>query len=115
VRLRFLGVQVINQDGDRLRRVSRCLQRLQAYAAEFNQAAVAKPRKGITRLCSGSEINCRSYAVTQLKMPCDKIRVKMRQDYVFNLECMFGGKRNVLVCIALRVNDGSCSCGLVAN
>jgi len=39
-------------------------------------------------------------------MPGDKISVEMRQEDVLNLEGMFGGKRDVLVRITLRVHDG---------
>jgi hypothetical protein len=48
-------------------------------------------------------------------MPGDKIRMKVRQDHVLDLERVLGGKRNVLVGVSLRVNDGRCPPGLVPN
>ncbi len=37
VRLRIAGVQIVNDDGDRLRSVARRFQRLQAHASEFDE------------------------------------------------------------------------------
>jgi len=48
-------------------------------------------------------------------MPGDKIGVEMRQEYVLDLERVFGGKRNVLVRVTLRVNDGCRACLLASN
>ena len=48
-------------------------------------------------------------------MPGDKIGVEMRQEYVLDLEYVFGGKRNVLVRVTLRVNDGCRACLFVSD
>ena len=48
-------------------------------------------------------------------MPGDKIGVEMRQEHVLDLEAVLGGKRDVLVDVALRVNDGCRACRLVSN
>jgi hypothetical protein len=48
-------------------------------------------------------------------MPGDEIGVEMRQEYVLDLERVLGGKRNVLVRVPLRVNDGCRACLLVSN
>ena len=40
--------------------------------------------------------------------------MKVRQDHVLNLESVLGSKRNVLVGVALRVNDSGCPRGFVS-
>ncbi len=42
VRLRIAGIQIVNDDGDRLRRVARRFQHLQAHAPEFENVAIVK-------------------------------------------------------------------------
>jgi hypothetical protein len=48
-------------------------------------------------------------------MSGDEIGVEMSQEYMFDRQRMFGGKRNVLVGIALRVNDSGGGALLVAD
>jgi len=46
-------------------------------------------------------------------MPCDKIGVKVRKKYVFDFEAVLGRISDVLVRVALRVNDGGRACCFV--
>ena len=110
MRLRIAGVQVVNDDGDRFRSVARRFQHLQAHASEFENVAIAKRSKRVRRFRRGAQIDCCAHAIAQLQMPGDKIGVEMRQEYVLDLERVLGGKRNVLVGVALRVNDGCRAC-----
>jgi hypothetical protein len=48
-------------------------------------------------------------------MAGDKIGVQMSEEHVFDVETVLGGKSNVLVDVALRVDDGRDSCGFVTN
>ena len=48
-------------------------------------------------------------------MPGDKIGVQMGKEYVLNFKPVLGCKGDVLVRIALRVDDGGRACGLVSN
>jgi hypothetical protein len=41
--------------------------------------------------------------------------MEMGKEYVFDFEGVLGGKRDVLVRVALRVNDGGRACRLVSN
>ena len=106
MRLRIAGVQVVNDDGDRLRRVARRFQYFQADASEFENVAIAKRSKRVRRFGRGAQIDCCAHAIAQFQMPGDKIGVEMRQEYVLDLERVLGGKRNVLIRVPLRVNDG---------
>jgi hypothetical protein len=52
--------------------------------------------------------------MTQFQMPGDEISVKMGQKYVLDLKSVLGGKRDVLVRVPLRVNNG-CRAGLLVS
>ena len=62
--------------------------------------------KRVRRFSRGAEIDGRAHAIAQLQMPGNEIGVEMRQEYVLDLERVLGGKGDVLVGVALRVNDG---------
>ena len=83
---------------------------LQAHAPEFDNVAIAKRSKRVSRFGRGAQIDRCAHAIAQLQMPGDKIGVEMRQEYVLDLERVLGGKRNVLVRVPLRVNDGCRAC-----
>ena len=93
----------------------RRFQRLQAHATEFQSVAIAKRCKRVFRFGSGAEIDFRADAIAQLQMPGDEIGVKMRQKYVLDLQPMFGGERDVLIRIPLRVDDGGSAGFLVSD
>jgi hypothetical protein len=48
-------------------------------------------------------------------MSSNEIGVEMRQEYVFDLKGVLGGKRDVLVRVALRANNSCRACLLVSN
>jgi hypothetical protein len=48
-------------------------------------------------------------------MSSNEIGVEMRQEYVLDLKGVLGGKRDVLVRVALRINDGRRAGLLVSN
>jgi hypothetical protein len=47
-------------------------------------------------------------------MTGNKIGVEMSQEYVFDFEGVLGGERDVLVRVALGVNDGGRACRFVS-
>ena len=106
MRLRLADVQIVNHDGDRFGGVARRFQRLQAHAPEFQNVAIAQRSERVRRFRRGAQINCRAGSIAQLQMAGDKIGVQMRQDYVLDFERVLGGECDVLVYVALRVNDG---------
>src|ERR1700719_1732552 len=115
MRLRIAGIQVINYYGDRLGSVAGRLQNFQANASEFQNVAVVKRGERVPGFGRRAKINRCAYAVAQLQMPGDEIGVQMGQKYVFDLESVLSSKRNVLVGIALGVDDGSRRGGLVTD
>jgi hypothetical protein len=48
-------------------------------------------------------------------MPGHKIGVEMSEEYVPDPESVFGGEGNVLIRVALRVNDGGRACSFVSD
>src|SRR5215472_1785589 len=115
MRLPVAVVQVKNQDRDRFRRVAGSLERLQTYAAKFNEVVVAKRGKRVSCFGRGPQVDCRSHPIAQFQVSGDKIRMKMRQKHVLNLEPVLGRKRGVLFGVSLWINDGGCAGRLVPN
>src|SRR5579862_2757569 len=104
MRLRVAGVQVVNEDGDGFWSVARGFQHLQANAPEFQNIAIMKRSKRSRRLGGGAKNDSCAHAVPELQMSGDKIGVEVSQEYVLDLERVFSGQGNVLVCVALRIN-----------
>ena len=85
VGLRVAGVEIVDDDGDRFRRVAGRFQHLQAHAAEFENVAIVKRREGVGRLRGGAEIDGRADAIAQLQMAGDEIGVQVREEDVLDL------------------------------
>jgi len=115
MRLRIAGVQIVDEDGNRLRRVAWRFQRLQSHASELKNVAIVKRSERVSRFGRRAEINRRAYTVAQFQVPGYEISVEMRQKNVLDLEYVLGGKRNVLVRVALRINDRCRACRFVSN
>src|SRR5882757_525632 len=99
------GIEVIHDDGDRLRGVSWSFQSLQTYASELENVAIAKRRKCVRCFRRAAQIDGRASAIAQLQMSGNEIGVEMCQEDVLDLERMFGGERDVLIDIPLWVHN----------
>ena len=110
--LHITPCEIVNDDGDRLRSVTRCFQHLQTYALEFENVAIATRSKCVRCFGRRAEIDRCAHAIAQFQMPGNEIGVEMSQEYVLDLERVFGSKLNVLVRIPLSTTaavpvDGS--------
>ena len=114
MRLRIAPVEVVNDEGDRFRSVARRFEGLQAHASELEDLAIAKRNEYIRCLRHGSQIDFCAYPIAQFQMSSNEIGMEMRQEYVLDLKSVLGSKRDVLVRVALRVNDG-CRTGLLVS
>src|SRR5205814_7045239 len=112
---RFARIKIVNEDGNRLWRVARGFQSLQSHPSEVDSRSIAERSKCITSLGFRSEVNRRTCPIAQFQMPSNKISVQMGQYDVLNFEFVLCGKCNVLVGVALRVNDSCRACTFVAN
>ena len=85
--------------------MTRSFKNLQSYLAEFQDIAIPQRHKGILGGGVCAEINLRPHTVTQLKMSGDEIGVEVGQEHVAYLQpqppCVF----QVLVDIALRIDN----------
>ena len=86
--------------------MARRFQCLEAHAAEFDNVAIVKRSKRVAGFRRGAQINFRAHAIAQFQMAGDEIGVKMRQENVLDFEPMLGGKGDVLIGVALRIDDG---------
>ena len=80
----------------------------QADVAEFDDLAVVKGSKCIGGFGCRAEINIGADAIAEFEMAGDEIGVEMGEKDVLDLEAVFGGESDVLVDVALRIDDGGC-------
>src|SRR5262249_41560582 len=90
MRVDIAGVEVVNENGDRLRSVAWRFQHLEAYAPEFDHVAIATGSKCVPRFGRSAEINRCAHATAQFQMPSNEIGVEMSQEYVLDLKRMLG-------------------------
>src|SRR5215469_11825470 len=88
---------------------------LQAQARELERIAVFHRGEGVLGLRAGAESNRGTAAVAQLQMPGDEIGMEMREEDVADGEAELCGVGQVLLDIALRINDDRSSAGLVSD
>ena len=113
--LRFAGVEIVNDDGDRFGSVAGRFQRFQADASEFEDVAIVERSERVRRFRGGAEIDGRADAIAQFEMPGDEIGVEMGEEDVLDGEGVFGGEGEVLIDVALRIDNGGGAGCLVAN
>ena len=113
--LRGPGSPIVNKDRDRLGRVAGRFQHLQADGPEFEDVAIVKCPERICRFGRGAQADRRADTIAQLEMSSDEIGMQMGQKHVLDLQRMLGGERDVMIRIALRVNNGSRAGLLVSN
>jgi hypothetical protein len=115
VRVRLAAIAIEDQDGDRLRCVSRGLERLQPYGAELDAIAVGQRRERVFRFGRGAQIDGGADAIPQLEMTRDEIGMKVRQQHVRDPQVVLARERQILIDVALRIDDGSNLRALVAD
>src|SRR5262245_19178839 len=99
------GLGVGNQNADAFRRVSGSLQYPQNDFADLEFGAVFRWRIVESRVGFPPEDNLRPCAFGKLAMAADEIGVQMRLDDVFDLQPFGFGFVDVLLDVALRIND----------
>ena len=114
--VRFCRVllEIEDQDRDRLDGVAGGLEHLQAQSREVERIAVLHRHEGVFRLGAGAEMDGRAATVAQFQMAGDKVGVEVGEKDVADLEAEFLGVGQVLLNIALRVDDDGGRTGLVS-
>ena len=105
---------VVDDERDRLRRVTRSLERLECHArAQLQHVTIRQGLERKLRLSARAEADRRADLITQLEMSRDEIGMEVGQDRVANLEPLLLRIGDVLVDVTLRVNDRSDPASLV--
>ena len=113
VRLGRIFVEIEHEDRDRLDSVAGGLEHLQTQSREAESIAVFHGDEGVFSLGAGTEMDGRAAAGAQLEVTGDEVGVEVGEKYVANLEPRFFGVGQVLLNVALRVNDDGGRTGLV--
>jgi hypothetical protein len=86
----------------------------EAQFRELERIAVFHRHESVFRLGTGAEMDGRAATVAQLQVAGDEVGVKMREEDVANLEAEFFCIGQVLLDIALGVDDDGGRAGLVS-
>ena len=105
--------EVQRQDRDPLGRVPRGLHDREARIAELDHVAVLERRELVLRARPCAEEDPRSDPIAELQVTRDEVGVEVREQDVLDRGALRLGVLDVLVDVALRVDDGSGACPLV--
>ena len=105
--MRFCRVllQIEHQDRDGLNGVSRCFENLYTQPWELERISVLHRYKCVFRLCAGTKTDSSAATVAQLQLPCNEVSMKVSQKNVADFEAEFLSVDQVLVDIALWINN----------
>ena len=115
LRLGGAAIGIVDDQRDRLGRVTRRLERLQPHPAEIDDVAVVERRERVLRLRGRAQIDRRAGAIAQLEVAGNEVGVEVREEDVLDPQAMLGGEREVLIDVTLRVDDGRRARLLVAD
>src|SRR5687768_16063240 len=93
----------------------RRLQDLQPHLSELQDIALSKSSKVKIGLSLGAQTNRGADAVSELDVAREEISVKMGEENVVNVKVVLDGVVEVLIDIALRVDDNGSSGRLIGN
>ncbi len=116
-RVRFCRIllEIEDQNRNRLDGVAGSFEDLEAQSRKLQRIAVLHRHERIFRLSAGAEIDGRAATVPQFQMAGHEIGVKVGQEDVADLQAEFLGIGQVLLDIALRVDDDRGRAGLVSD
>ena len=81
------------------------LQRLQPRVPEFHAVAIGERRERVFRARGRPEVNARAGSIAQLEVARDEVGVEVREKHVTNRQSLLGRRGQVLLDIALRIDD----------
>ena len=106
--------EIEDQDRNGLDGMAGGFEDLQAQSRELERIAVVHGHEGVFRLGAGAEMDGRAATVAQLQMAGDEVGMKMGEKDVADLEAEFFGIGQVLLDVALRIDDDGGRTGLVS-
>ncbi len=86
----------------------------QPQSRKVQRIAVLHAVEGVFRLGAGAEMDGRAATIAQFQMASDKVGVEMGQEDVADLQAKFFGIGQVLLNVALRVDNDAGRAGLVS-
>ena len=107
-------LQIEHQDRDGLDGVAGSFEDLEAQSRKVEHIAVLHCREGIFRLCAGTQMDGRAAAVAQLQMAGDEVGVEVGEKHVADMKAKLLGVAQVLLNVALRIDDDGSRTGLVS-
>lgn len=105
--------EIEDEEGDGLDGVSGGFEDLKAEAGEGEDVAVAHGVKGVFGLGLGAEMDPGAAAVAELEMAGDEVSVEVGEEDVADEEAVLRGVVEVLLDVALGVDDDGGARGLV--
>ena len=100
-----VGVEVVDEDRDRLRRVAGRLERLESHLSELDRVAVGERRELVLGLGPRAQIDLRADAIAQLEMAGQEVGVEMRQQDMLDPQPRRSRIGDVGVDVPLRIDD----------
>ncbi len=107
-------LEIEYQDRDGLDGMAGSFEHLQAQPREVQGIAVLHWHEGVFRLGAGAEMDGRAATVAQLQVAGDEIGVEVGEENVADLQTKCFGVGQVLLDVALRVDDDGGGTGLVS-
>ena len=109
------AIEIEDENRDRFGGMARRLECLEAHASQLHTIAVSERRERELRLRRPAKIDRRADAIAQLQVTGDEVRVKVREKDVLYLETVRVGERQILIDVALRIDDRRSARQFVAN
>ena len=106
LRLGGAAIEIVDDQRNRLGRVSRRLERLQPHSTEIDDVAVVERDERVLRSCGRAQIDLRPGAIAQFEVAGNEVGMEVREEDVLDSQTMLGGEREVLIHVTLRVDDG---------
>ena len=99
-------LRVVHDEADALRSMSGRLEGHDAHAPHLDGVPVMQRMKRELGGCSRSQVDLRSDPLAEFQMPGEEVRVEVGQEDVGDADAEFGSVRDVLVDVALGIDDG---------
>jgi len=106
---------VVHEQRNRFDRMPRRFQSLDPDRSEIDHRAVANRLEFIFRDRFPTEADDRAHAVAQLEVAGNEIRVEVRQEDVRDTKVVIGRERQILIDVALRIDDSRGTALLISN
>ena len=113
--MRLAAIEIEHEQRDGLGREAGRLERFNAHAAEDDRVVIAQGDVRVLGPGFGAETDPRTGPIAELEMPCQEVGVQVGQEHVRDVQPVFAGEHQILLHVALRVDDRRRARSLVAH